>query len=187
MLAKLRRVIVESIREVVFGMEDGLVSTLGVVTGIAEGTQNRFVILLSGVVVVIVESLSMAAGTYLSTESENQVQKVLHPRHSARLLLSQGQRSNPRQGALVMGISYIIGGSIPVLPYFVASLREALLFSIIATIVSLFLLGFGKGRLTHTHPLRSGLEMATVSLTAAVIGFLLGKTAASLFPQLQIE
>lgn len=66
--------IVTVIRDLVFGVEDSLVSTLGVITGIAGGTENRFAVVLAGVVVIIVEALSMAAGSYLSAKSEREVQ-----------------------------------------------------------------------------------------------------------------
>lgn len=61
------------IREIVFGMEDGMVSTLGAITGIAVGIQNHFTVLLAGLVIVSVESLSMAVGSYLSSKSEKDV------------------------------------------------------------------------------------------------------------------
>lgn len=67
--------IVTVIRDLVFGIEDSLVSTLGVITGVAGGTQDRYTVLLAGVVVIIVEALSMAAGTYLSAKSEREVQE----------------------------------------------------------------------------------------------------------------
>lgn len=63
------------IREVVFGMEDGMVSTLGAITGIAAATQNPFVTILSGFVVISVESISMGVGSYLSNKSERDINK----------------------------------------------------------------------------------------------------------------
>ena len=45
-------------REIIFGLEDGIISTLGVLVGIAIGTNNKSLIILSGVVVIFVESLS---------------------------------------------------------------------------------------------------------------------------------
>jgi len=71
------KIIFNQIRSVVFGVEDGLLSTLGVMTGIAAGTNNKGVIILSGFVVVLVEALSMGAGTYLSSKSEKQAQEKL--------------------------------------------------------------------------------------------------------------
>lgn len=67
--------LLESLREIVFGLEDGIVSTLGAVTGIAVGTGDPFIVILSGVVVIFVESLSMGAGTYLSSKSEHEFEE----------------------------------------------------------------------------------------------------------------
>ncbi|MBU0625434.1 VIT1/CCC1 transporter family protein [Patescibacteria group bacterium] len=62
-----------SIRELVFGLEDGIVSTGGAVIGIAAGTGDDRIVILSGTVIVIVEALSMAAGTFLSAKSMRQL------------------------------------------------------------------------------------------------------------------
>ncbi len=71
-----------TIREVVFGMEDGMVSTLGAITGIAAATQDHFTVLLAGFVVVSVESISMAVGSYISSKSKRAVdeRKLLEER-----------------------------------------------------------------------------------------------------------
>lgn len=67
--------IVSAIREIVFGMEDGMVSTLGAITGIAVGSQNEFMVILSGMVIIAVESISMGIGSYISSGSERDVIK----------------------------------------------------------------------------------------------------------------
>ena len=58
-----------NIREIIFGAEDGMVSTLGAITGIAAGTLNSKIVLLSGLVIIAVESISMGIGSYLSNKS----------------------------------------------------------------------------------------------------------------------
>ncbi|OGH69577.1 MAG: hypothetical protein A2754_03045 [Candidatus Magasanikbacteria bacterium RIFCSPHIGHO2_01_FULL_47_8] len=63
------------IREIVFGMEDGMVSTMGAITGIAVGTRDHFIIVLSGLVIISVESISMAVGSYLSSKSEREIEE----------------------------------------------------------------------------------------------------------------
>lgn len=68
-----KEIVTRSIRDIVFGLEDGMVSTLGVIIGIAEGSQSGFVVVLSGLVVIFVEALSMAAGTFLSAKSNKEV------------------------------------------------------------------------------------------------------------------
>ena len=60
------------LREVVFGVEDGMVSTLGAITGIAIGSQDYYMILLSGAVIIAVESISMGIGSYLANQSEQE-------------------------------------------------------------------------------------------------------------------
>lgn len=69
--------LMNSLREVMFGLQDGIVSTLGAITGIAAGTQNGSIVILSGCVVIVVESISMAAGTFISSKSEREVQQKM--------------------------------------------------------------------------------------------------------------
>jgi VIT1/CCC1 family predicted Fe2+/Mn2+ transporter len=61
------------IREVVFGMQDGLVSTVGFVAGLHGATSDNYVVLLGGVVQMVAGAFSMAAGAYLSTKAEEEV------------------------------------------------------------------------------------------------------------------
>ncbi len=83
----------ENVRDVVFGLEDSLVSTVGTLTGVAVGTQDAFIVILTGVVLVFVEAVSMAAGSYLSSKSVTELynerakqdhSRVLHERVSDR-------------------------------------------------------------------------------------------------------
>jgi len=60
------------LREAVFGVQDGLISTMGALTGIAAGTQSGEVVVVAGFVIIAVESLSMAAGSYLSSKSQRE-------------------------------------------------------------------------------------------------------------------
>jgi VIT1/CCC1 family predicted Fe2+/Mn2+ transporter len=57
------------LREAVFGAEDGMVSTLGALTGIAIGSQDQSTIILAGMVIIAVESISMGVGSYLANSS----------------------------------------------------------------------------------------------------------------------
>lgn len=62
-----------TIREAVFGLEDGIVSTFGTITGIAAATQDPFTIILAGSVIIAVESISMGVGSFLSSKSEREI------------------------------------------------------------------------------------------------------------------
>lgn len=67
--------IADVLKEVVFGMEDGMVSTLGSITGIAVGSGNHATVLLAGTVIIAVESISMGIGSYLSNKSEEELEE----------------------------------------------------------------------------------------------------------------
>ncbi|OGL09221.1 MAG: hypothetical protein A3I14_18505 [Candidatus Rokubacteria bacterium RIFCSPLOWO2_02_FULL_73_56] len=62
-----------SIREIVFGAQDGLVSTLAVVAGLAAAGVGHLVVLLGGAVSAVAGILSMSIGTYLSSRAQRQV------------------------------------------------------------------------------------------------------------------
>lgn len=61
------------VREVVFGAQDGLISTVGFVAGVHGATANNRLVLLAGIVQMIAGAFSMAAGAYLSTKAEREV------------------------------------------------------------------------------------------------------------------
>jgi len=61
------------IHELVFGAEDGLISILGAVIGVALATHSNQVTLLAGVSAGVPGAISMAAGTYLGAKAETEV------------------------------------------------------------------------------------------------------------------
>jgi VIT1/CCC1 family predicted Fe2+/Mn2+ transporter len=61
------------IREIVFGAQDGLLTALGVVTGVGGATGERTVIVLTGLISLFVGSLSMGVGQYLGVKAEREV------------------------------------------------------------------------------------------------------------------
>lgn len=86
------------IRDAVFGTQDGLISTLGALTGIAVGTQDGRVVVLAGLVIIVVESLSMAAGSYLSSKSHREyLERLLREEHESILKNPEEERKELRQ------------------------------------------------------------------------------------------
>jgi VIT1/CCC1 family predicted Fe2+/Mn2+ transporter len=62
-----------NIREVIFGMQDGVLTTLGIVTGVGAAHPDRSTILLTGLVSLVVGTISMGVGEYLGGKSEREV------------------------------------------------------------------------------------------------------------------
>lgn len=81
-----------------------------------------------------------------------------------------------RVSALTIGLSYIVGGFIPLSPYMlIPSLSTALIVSVIVTLFALLLFGYIKGRFTGTKPLMSGLQTMLVGGLAAGVAFLIAR------------
>lgn len=61
------------IREALFGAQDGLVSTLAVVSTVGAATNDRFAILIAGIASALAGVFSMGAGEYLSSKSQREI------------------------------------------------------------------------------------------------------------------
>ncbi len=61
------------IREIVFGAQDGILTTLGIVTGVGSAAGARPTILITGFLSLFVGAVSMGVGEYLGGKSEREV------------------------------------------------------------------------------------------------------------------
>jgi len=61
------------VREAIFGAQDGLVSTLAVVSTASGATNDRYFVLIAGVAAGLAGIFSMAAGEYLSSKSQREI------------------------------------------------------------------------------------------------------------------
>ena len=83
------------------------------------------------------------------------------------------------RSALTIALSYIGGGLVPLLPYFVfSSAQQGLIGSVVITLIALLVFGYIKGRFTTNYPIRSALQTAFVGALAASAAFLIAKTIA---------
>lgn len=62
-----------NIREYIFGVEDGIVSTFGILTGVATASLSGYFVILAGLAAMFSGGISMMAGTYLSTKSQKEL------------------------------------------------------------------------------------------------------------------
>ena len=72
---------------------------------------------------------------------------------------------NPLKGALVMFGSFLLGGILPILPYFVVkfgliSSSTAIVIAILISITSSFIVGAIKARIAQMSIIKGGIEMA---------------------------
>lgn len=81
-----------------------------------------------------------------------------------------------RNSALTIGISYIVGGLLPLIAYFVTDNPEqGLMLSAILTIISLFIFGYFKSKVTGQPPIWGALKVTMVGILAAGAAFGIAK------------
>jgi predicted membrane protein (TIGR00267 family) len=81
-----------------------------------------------------------------------------------------------RTSALTIGLSYIAGGFVPLLPYILfPTMQSALRGSIVLTLLALLVFGYVKGRFTVKKPMRSAWQTAVVGGIAAAAAFAIAK------------
>ncbi|HEX5364380.1 MAG TPA: VIT1/CCC1 transporter family protein [Gallionella sp.] len=80
------------------------------------------------------------------------------------------------QSAATIAAAYIVGGLIPIAPYFIATdIGQALPYSVAVTLIALAAFGYAKGRYTGTAALRSALQTLLIGGMAAAAAFLLAR------------
>ncbi len=152
------------LRNFIFGVEDSLVSTVGLLSGVAIAGVPGRTILLTGVVLIFVEAFSMGVGSFLSEQNSREfTQRAELPVREAVI------------GSIIMFFSYFISGFVPLAPYGFFAPATAFPVSVGASLVSLFILGFGGARIFRMGARRHGLEMLIMGGGAILIGVIVGK------------
>lgn len=219
------------IRELVFGAQDGLISTVAIAAAVA-ATQDNRVAIVAGLASVMAGTISMAAGTYLGSRAASEMEEAeidlerreiaSHPdeehaelvatyRHDGysmeeaealadrvmqdrdlalrvmterELGISTEVSPDPRKDALVMGVSYVVGGLVPLSAYIAFNDLTAIPVSIGLTLLALAGVGVGKARTAHRRVLPSVLEVTGIGAVSGLLGYLLGDFLPNLLPRL---
>lgn len=151
------------VRNVIFGVEDSLVSTVGLLSGIAAATVPTSTVLLTGTIYVFVEAFSMAMGSFMSEEFAEE--------YVAKKDVSLKQSLI---GGVTMFISSVVAGFVPLFPYMFFEDKTALVLSVAASLFVLFILGIVNGKILKKNIFKRGAYMAVLGGAAIGIGLLVG-------------
>ncbi len=128
----------------------------------------------------IAETKEFFAGLGLSEEVQNKATEEISKDKNKwvdfmmkyELGLEKPDPKRATKSALNIGISYIVGGIIPLSPYFfIDDAQEALKYSAIATLLCLFMFGYFKSKITGVNPLLGALRVTLIGATAAAAAF----------------
>jgi vacuolar iron transporter family protein len=219
-----------SVREIVFGIQDGVLTTAGLLAGLSGAVSGRGQVILAALAASAAGALSMGAGAYLGTRAETEVlrgqlertrreaakepyvvqeslQEALAKEGLSReagyrvvkllssapqaLLTTAEEKVYGLGGALmgnaaldgtVMGLAYVVGALVPLLPYvLIRSAHAGLATALAATAVTLFGVGYFQRWLAErSRRWPSGARFLAIAIGAAVIGYLIGLAIAPL-------
>ncbi len=232
MKKRLHKIVYEKgkfIRHFIFGAEDGLISTLGFLSGITGAHLPKITIAVAGIAEVFAAALSMAIGTYLSSKSQTElikgkieqekkqiekypkierkeleliyknkgfkgkelkkiVNKILSDKNillnemiTSELGILPGKFEDPIKSALVMFFTFVLLALVPLFPYLILPVSEAIILSIALTVITLFLVGAIKTKVTKRNWFFSALEMLFFGILAAIVTYYIGDFVSTLF------
>ena len=149
------------IRDVIFGMYDGLVEVFAATAGLAIAISNPTLVLFGGLIFAISGTLSMSGSSYLSAEYENSV--------------SRTNRISPKGAATYAGILYVIGSIFPLLPYIFGVVGyTGILLSVISTAIALTVVSILISIVSNTSVKARVVKSLLISLSIALATMCIG-------------
>ena len=209
------------LRDMVYGANDGIVTTFAVVAGVAGASLDVKVVLILGLANLFADGLSMATGNFIGVHSENQllakerqmeeyeveyvpeeerkeIEKIYRKKgftgdnlkHVVDVITSNkklwvdemmigelgvvpGEQDNPFKTGLTTLVSFVVAGSLPLVPY-LFGMGNGFRIAIIMTGVALFIVGSLRTLLTRQFWIVAGLEMLGIGALAAASAYMIG-------------
>jgi len=140
-----------------------LVSTVGLLSGIAITGISRNYVIMTGAILIFVEAFSMAVGSVLSEYSVEEYEKR-----------KETSIKGSTKSGLIMFFSYFISGLIPLSPYVFLQNNNALTISIVFSITALGFLGIFSGKISGTSVFSNMLKMVVLGGVAIIVGVVVG-------------
>jgi VIT1/CCC1 family predicted Fe2+/Mn2+ transporter len=147
--------------DIIYGANDGLITTFAVVSGVIGGNLSWHVVLVLGFANLFADGVSMGASNFLARRSEGEGQ----PRVSRMVAARHG---------FVTFTSFVLIGAIPLFAFIGAPVESRFLATTVVTLVTLFTIGAMRATLTRVVWWRAGLEMLIVGAAAAAIAYGIG-------------
>jgi VIT1/CCC1 family predicted Fe2+/Mn2+ transporter len=151
------------IRDLVYGANDGIITTFAVVAGVTGGALSPRAVLIVGAANLFADGLSMGVGNYLSIRSNESAR--------AAEQLPEEEASPARHG-LATFAAFFAAGAIPLLPY-VLPLGDGrtLGVSVVLTFLALFTVGSLRALVTIDRWWAAGLEMLGLGAVVAIAAY----------------
>ena len=156
------------LRDLVYGANDGIITTFAVVTGVTGASLGRRTILILGIANLLADGFSMGASNYLARRSDIEIGE------------GNDRADGLRHGSATI-IGFVIAGMVPLVAYLAPMADGTRLPAAVGlTAAALFGVGASRSFVTKHGFLRSGGEMLLVGSLAAAVAFGIGALVAGL-------
>jgi VIT1/CCC1 family predicted Fe2+/Mn2+ transporter len=160
------------VRDVVYGANDGVITTFAVVAGVTGGTLSPVAVLVLGVANLLADGLSMGVGNYLGIRSDERV------REAQRL---PEQEAFPIRHGLATFLAFVAAGAVPLLPYVFSGLTTNLFAtSTVLSLAVLFVVGAARARVGTGSWWANGLEMLVLGVIVGAAAYYAGAVVSAL-------
>lgn len=155
------------LRDLVYGANDGVITTLAVVAGVTGAGLAPAIALVLGLANLVADGISMGASNYLGMKSE----------------LDQTGGSvrdeQPARHGLATFAAFVLAGAVPLLAYALPHPRGFTTFAFAAALglTTLAIVGASRAPMTNRSYAASALEMVVVGGAAATAAYLIGFAA----------
>jgi len=149
--------------DVIYGANDGIITTFAVVAGVTGGALSVSAVLIVGVANLFADGLSMGVGNYLSIRS----------RESAREAASLPQEeARPARHGFATLLAFMVAGAFPLVPFVLPDMTIARFpLSVTFTLVALFGVGASRALVTVDRWWTAGLEMLGLGIVVAAAAY----------------
>jgi len=164
------------IRDLVYGANDGIITTFAVVSGVAASALPQLAVLVIGAANLAADGVSMGVGNLLAIRADERAREAAG--------LPELERYPWKHGLATL-VAFVVAGAVPLAPFVVPfSAESRFAVSAAATCGALFGLGAARALVTRDRWWMSGLETlglgAVVAVAAYGAGALVVRVAARL-------
>ena len=159
------------IRDLVYGANDGIITTFAVVSGVAGGQLSQLAVLVVGAANLAADGVSMGVGNFLAIRADERARETEG--------LPELER-HPWKHGLATLLAFVIAGAVPLTPYLILrTSSHQLVVSTILTFVTLFVLGALRALVTRDRWWQTGLETLVLGTFVAGAAYAAGHLVAS--------
>jgi VIT1/CCC1 family predicted Fe2+/Mn2+ transporter len=159
------------LRDIVYGANDGIITTFAVVAGVAGAALDARIVLILGFANLLADGFSMGASNFLAIRSDQAARRVDGFGVSEPFPL--------RHASVTFG-SFVVAGAVPLISYLADLGPTAFPLAVGLTFAALFGVGAARSLVLDVRWWLGGLEMLLVGAAAAGVAYGVGALIAPL-------